>query len=90
MLCTGGGAPPSAEQQAILTERGIAVRPEPIERLEGPGASLERIVLPSVLAAGDMARRPAMPLSGSLAVIAAAGLLAAVLIDQGLLYAARP
>lgn len=136
VLCTGGGAPPSAEQQALLAERGVTVRPEPIERLEGPGASLEAIVfagdatlarralfvhpktrqrsdLPAqlgcriledgavavddlgqtsvagVLAAGDMARRPAMPLSGSQAVIAAAdGVLAAVLIDQDLLYAA--
>ncbi|MEV4897282.1 NAD(P)/FAD-dependent oxidoreductase [Nonomuraea sp. NPDC055795] len=138
VLCTNGGPPPAAAQQALLSERGITVRPEPIERLHGAGGELERITfaggaglkrralfvhphtrqhsdLPAQLgcrmledgavevdelgqssvtgvwAAGDMARRPSMPLSGSQAVIAAAdGLLAAVIIDQDLLYAAHP
>ncbi|MGW3353163.1 NAD(P)/FAD-dependent oxidoreductase [Nonomuraea rubra] len=134
-LCLNGAAEPSTEQRTLLAERGVTVRPEPIDRLEGEGTSLERIVfedgtrldrralfvhpptrqrsdlperfgcrllddgavevndvgqtsVPGVFAAGDMARRPTMPLSGSQVVIAAAdGVVAAVVIDQELLYA---
>lgn len=43
--------------------------------------------VPGVYAAGDMARRPALPLAGAQVIIAAAeGTVAAVVIDQELLY----
>jgi thioredoxin reductase len=42
---------------------------------------------PGVYAAGDMARRPALPLAGAQVILAAAeGTLAAVVIDQELLF----
>lgn len=134
ILCVNGAAEPSTDQCALLADRGVAVRLDPIDRLEGEGTSLERIVfedgtrlarralsvhpptrqrsdlperlgcrilndgavevndvgqtrVPGVFAVGDMARRPSMPLSGSQVVIAAAdGVVAAVIIDQELLY----
>jgi thioredoxin reductase len=43
--------------------------------------------VPGVYAAGDMARRPALPLAGAQVILAAAeGTLAAIVIDQELLY----
>jgi len=43
--------------------------------------------IPGVYAAGDMARRPSLPLAGAQVIIAAAeGTVAAVVIDQELLY----
>jgi thioredoxin reductase len=46
---------------------------------------------PGVYAAGDMARRPDMPVAGAQVVIAAAeGTIAATVIDQELLYAPSP
>jgi thioredoxin reductase len=43
--------------------------------------------VPGVYAAGDMARRPALPLAGAQVVLAAAeGTLAAIVIDQELLF----
>ena len=49
---------------------------------------LGRTSFPGVYAAGDMARRPAMPVPGQLAAAAAAaGTLAAVAADQDLLLA---
>lgn len=47
--------------------------------------------VPGVYAAGDMARRPALPVAGAQVVLAAAeGTLAAMVIDQELLYAQAP
>jgi thioredoxin reductase len=130
ILCTNGAAEPAAEPAALLKQRGIDVRTEPIARLEGPAASLDRVVfadgtalhrtyafthaptrqsstipdqlgldrledgsitvddlgqttVPGVFAAGDLARRPSMPLPGGQIVIAAAeGVIAAVALDQ--------
>ena len=43
--------------------------------------------VPGVYAAGDMARRPALPLAGAQVILAAAeGTLAAIVIDQELLF----
>lgn len=44
VLCTDGGAPPSAEQGEQLARNGIAVRVEKIARLEGEQGVLQRIV----------------------------------------------
>ncbi len=43
VVCTGG-ASPEAEHSALLARHGIAVREEPIARLEGSNGQLERIV----------------------------------------------
>lgn len=133
-LYTNGGSDMTAEQRDLLNARGIAVRGERLARLEGPGASLERLVftdgsaaacqalycrsrtrqrsdlavqlgcrllddgavevnefgqttVPGVYAVGDMARRDGFPLPANQVVIAAAqGVVAAVIIDQELLY----
>ena len=130
ILCTNGAAEPDADHAGPLKQRGIAVRTEPIARLEGPGASLDRVVfgdgtaihrtyaftqaparqsstipdhlgldrledgsikvddlgqtsVPGVFAAGDLARRPTMPLPGAqIAIAAAAGVIAAIALDQ--------
>ncbi len=44
VLCTGGGAPPPAAPAARHAPHGIAVRPEPVRRLEGHDGWLQQIV----------------------------------------------
>ena len=130
ILCTNGAAEPDAEAAGLLKQRGIAVRTDPIARLEGPDASLDRVVFADgttirrtfafthaptrqsstipdqlgldrledgsitvddlgqtsvrgVFAAGDLARRPSMPLPGAqIAIAAAEGVVAAIALDQ--------
>lgn len=79
--------------------RGVPTRAHPSARRPAPPAwlhagedgsvmvdDLGQTSVPGVLAAGDMARRPSMPLPGAPVVIAAAeGAIAAVAIDQQLL-----
>ncbi len=134
ILCTNGADEPDPEHGGLLKQRGIAVRTEPVARLEGPDASLDRVVfgdgtaihrtyasthapthqastipdqlgldrledgsiavddlgqtsVPGVFAAGDLARRPSMPLPGAqIAIAAADGVIAAIALDQ-LLFA---
>lgn len=44
LLCSDGPAEIDDEQRARLARNGIAVREEPVVRLEGPGGELERVV----------------------------------------------
>jgi thioredoxin reductase len=131
-LCTNGASLDTASRQ-LLDGLGVAVRAEPIQRLDGAGGRLRRIVfaagppldrqaafvrapyrqrsdlparlgcalledgavavddlgrtrVPGVFAAGDLARRPSLPVATAQVVMAAAaGAIAAVAIDQGLL-----
>ena len=124
----------TGDQQKLLDSRQVAVRHEPLARLEGPGARLERLVfadgstaacqalfcqpptrqrsdlaarlgcrllddgavevnefgqttIPGVFAIGDMARPAAFPFTARQVVMAAAqGVVAAIVIDQELLY----
>lgn len=133
-LYTNGDFPITAEQRELLKARNVTVHEGAIARLEGPGASLERLVFtdgstaacqalychasarqrsdlaarlgcrllddgtaevnafgqttkPGVFAVGDMARQAAFPFPARQVVIAAAqGVVAAVVIDQELLY----
>jgi thioredoxin reductase len=132
LLCTNGTAGLDDDAHRLLAARKVALREEPIARLDSADGGLERIEfthgepaeraaaflhaptrqrsdlprqlgctllddgsvqvddlgqtsVPGVLAAGDMARRPSMPVPGAQVVIAAAeGAIAAVAIDQGL------
>ena len=131
-LCTNG-TPLDPESRQLLAGLGVAVRAEPIQRLDGTGGRLRRVVfaagpplardavfvrapyrqrsglparlgcalledgtvqvddlgrtsVPGVYAAGDLARRPSLPFATAQVVMAAAaGAIAAVAIDQGLL-----
>jgi len=133
LLCSNGPAELDGDARRLLGAHKVALREEPIARLDGGDDRLERIVfddgepvtrvaaflhaptrqrsdlprelgcttleddsvlvddlgqtsVPGVFAAGDMARRPSMPLPGAQVVIAAAeGAIAAVAIDQQLL-----
>ncbi len=133
LLCGNGTAGLDDDARRLLAAHKVALREEPIARLDGGDGGLERIVfaegepvaraaaflhaptrqrsdlpgqlgctlgedgsvlvddlgqtsVPGVLAAGDMARRPSMPVPGAQVVIAAAeGAIAAVAIDQMLL-----
>jgi thioredoxin reductase len=134
LLASNGVAGLDDDARRLLAAHKVALREEPIARLDGGGdGGLERIVfaegepvaraaaflhaptrqrsdlpgqlgctmgedgsvlvddlgqtsVPGVFAAGDMARRPSMPLPGAQVVIAAAeGAIAAVAIDQHLL-----
>lgn len=58
-LYTNGGSAMTAEQRDLLKARDVAVRGEPLARLEGPGTSLERLVFT------DGARPPARPCSAA-------------------------
>jgi thioredoxin reductase len=130
VLCTSGAAAPAGQDAELLRRRGVDIRTEPVVRLEGPGAGLDRIVfgdgttiartyafthpptrqasaipadlgleqlddgsikvddlcqtsMPGVFAAGDIARRPAMPVPGAqIAIAASEGVIAAVALDQ--------
>ena len=133
-LYTNGDFPITADQRELLRARKVAVREESLARIEGPGASLERLVFtgegtaacqtlfcfaptrqrsdlaarlgcrlledgkvevnefgqttrPGVYAVGDMARTAANSFTAQQVVTAAAeGVVAAVVIDQELLY----
>jgi thioredoxin reductase len=137
-VCTNGDVELGGPRRALLDRLGVAVRTEPIRRLESEQERLRRIVLadgapvpaaalfvhgvtrqasdlpeqlgcallddgsvavddlhltsvPGVCAAGDLARRPSMPLPGSMVSIAvAAGTVAGVGLDQELLRADLP
>ncbi|MBA2520810.1 MAG: NAD(P)/FAD-dependent oxidoreductase [Chloroflexia bacterium] len=56
VLCTNGPADLDVETRALLDEQGVAVRQEPVVRLEGRDGDLERIVF----AAGEPLLRQAM------------------------------
>jgi thioredoxin reductase len=134
VLCTNGTYTLTDDQRAQLKVRGVAVREEPLARLEGPGTSLERLVFtdadplerqglfchaptrqlsdlaaqlecrmlpggsvevnemgqtsqPGVYAIGDMAQTATNPFPAQQVVVAAAaGVMAAIVIDQELLY----
>jgi thioredoxin reductase len=43
VLCMNGTGTPTQDQRKLLEERGVAVREEPLARLEGPGTTLERL-----------------------------------------------
>lgn len=134
VLCTNGQEILTDDQRVQLKTRGVAIREEPLARLEGPGTSLERIAftegdelecqalfchaptrqrsnlaaalgcrmspggsvevnemaqtsLPGVYAVGDMAQTPTNPFPAQQVVVAAAeGVMAAIVIDQELLY----
>ncbi|MDT7797815.1 MAG: hypothetical protein QOI78_1248 [Actinomycetota bacterium] len=135
VVCTNGTVELDPDRCALLDRLGVAIRREPILRLETSDDRLHRIVLadgepvpasalfvhgttrqaselpaalgcrllddgsievddlhrtsvPGVYAAGDIARRPSMPLPGSMVSIAVAtGAIAAVAVDQELLRA---
>jgi thioredoxin reductase len=135
VVCTNGTVKLDPDRCALLDRLGVAIRREPILRLETSDDRLHRIVLadgepvpasalfvhgttrqaselpaalgcrllddgsievddlhrtsvPGVYAAGDIARRPSMPLPGSMVSIAVAtGAIAAVAVDQELLRA---
>lgn len=134
VLCVNGGEITDL-QRTMLVERGVKIREEVVDRLEGRGASLARVCFKDagyveadalfchpatsqasdlaerldcqhlddnavevnafgqtstagVYAVGDMARSAAMPFAGAQVILgAAAGVIAAVTIDQELLYA---
>jgi thioredoxin reductase len=76
--------PPARQAAPFAARLGCDMLPDDIVAVDDLG----RTSVPGVYAAGDMARRPAMPLPGQLATIAAAaGTLAALAIDQDLLLA---
>jgi thioredoxin reductase len=134
VLCTNGALTLTDDQWEQLKARDVAVRQEPLARLEGPGTALERIVFtegdplerqalfchaptrqrsdlaaglgcrllpggsvevnemgqtsqPGVYAVGDMAQTPTNPFPAQqVAVAAGDGVMAAIVIDQELLY----
>ena len=76
--------PPARQAAPFAASLGCDTLPDGVVAVDDVG----RTSVPGVYAAGDMARRPAMPLPGQLvAVAAAAGTLAAVATDQELLLA---
>ena len=76
--------PPARQAAPFAASLGCDMLPDGIVAVDDLG----RTSVPGVYAAGDMGRRPAMPIPGQLvAVAAAAGTLAAVAADQELLLA---
>jgi len=76
--------PPARQAAPFADSLGCDTLPDGIVAVDDLG----RTSVPRVYAAGDMGRRPAMPLPGQLAAVAAAvGTLAAVATDQELLLA---
>jgi thioredoxin reductase len=76
--------PPARQAAPFAASLGCDMLPDGIVGVDDLG----RTSVPGVYAAGDMSRRPTMPLPGQLAAVAAAaGTLAAVAADQELLLA---
>jgi thioredoxin reductase len=76
--------PPTRPGAPFAGSLGCDMLPDGIVTVDDLG----RTSVPGVYAAGDMGRRPAMPVPGQLAAVAAgAGILAAIAVDQELLLA---
>jgi thioredoxin reductase len=76
--------PPARQAAPFAASLGCDMLPDGVVAVDDLG----RTSVPGVYAAGDMGRRPAMPLPGQLAAVAAAaGTLAAVAVDHELLLA---
>jgi thioredoxin reductase len=77
--------PPTRQRSDVPAQLGCTLLDDGSVQIDDLG----RTDVPGVFAAGDMARRPTMPVAGAMVIIAAAeGAVAAVAIDQELLFQA--